>query len=325
MSVPTLAPAPESSSAVSSEHLVRSDRAPRCGIVAALWIPTDEDGGLRCDLLKRHLEWLKACGSHGVMALGSTGEFARMGLSERKAVIEAVAELASPLPVLANISSIRLDEAIDLGRTAVGCGVDGVAIMPPSFFPVSQADMLEFFLRVADAVDLPIYLYNYPEVTGNRIGPEVIEAFAQRAPMVGIKQSGGELAYHDTLIALGRKHGFSVFTAADPSLEMFLMKGADGCLGGLGNFVPELMREVYEACAAGAPGNARIASERLGRIGQAIAPLNLPYNVRAGMEARGFDPGAFKTIVAEETLTTYALVREELRGLFGEWELPPAP
>jgi len=299
--------------------------APRCGIIAALWIPTDESGALRRDLLAVHLDWLKEKGIHGILALGSTGEFARMTLPRRQECLAAIAELAHPLPVVANISSIRLDEVIALGKAARQMGVAGAALMPPPFYPLPQDDIMEFFLRAADQIDLPVCLYNYPEVTGNRIGPEVIAAFAERAPMFGIKQSGAETDYHRELIALGKEKDFSVFTAADPQLERYLGLGAAGCMGGVPNFAPEYMVGVYEGCRRESPAEIAEMSSRLERIGEMLAPLCLPHNVRSALEARGFDPGAFKTVLGPATLATYRKTVENFRRTFAGWGLAPAP
>lgn len=299
--------------------------APRSGIIAALWIPTDDAGRLRRDLLALHLDWLKEKGIHGVLALGSTGEFARMPLPRRQECLAAIAELAHPLPVVANLSSIRLDEVVALGKAARQMGVAGAALMPPPFFPLPQDDILEFFLRAADQIDLPVCLYNYPEVTGNRIGPEVITAFSERAPMFGIKQSGAETGYHRELIALGKERDFSVFTAADPHLEKYLGLGAAGCMGGVPNFAPEYMGGVYDGCRSGRREAIAEMSSRLERIGEMLAPLCLPHNVRSALEARGFDPGAFKTVLGPATLATYRDTVENFRRAFAGWGLAPAP
>lgn len=295
--------------------------APRSGIIAALWIPTLDDGAVKTASLEHHLSWLKSKGLHGVLALGSTGEFPRMRLAEREKVLEAVIRAAAPLPVIANISSIRLDEVQSLGKTAQSLGAAGVALMPPPFFPLAQEDILEFFLRAADAISLPFYLYNYPEVLGNRIGLETIRQFSERAPMIGIKQSGSELSYHEDLIKLGREKNFSVFTAADPLLPKYLTMGASGCLGGLANFVPEYMIEVYNAIKENSGVDITIASQRLLTVGETLNPLVIPLNVRSGLEARGFDPGAFKTVVSKKTLVTYSERVEAFRRLFNEWNL----
>ena len=152
--------------------------APRQGVFAALWIPTDSRGRLMKRALAAHLAFLRKSGVHGVLALGSTGEFIRMNLAQRQAVLETVAEQAGSLQVIANISSIRVDEVIALGKVARRLRLPGVAIMPPTFFPVSQVDMLEFFLRAAEGVQLPVYLYNFPELTSNCIGLELLTQFA---------------------------------------------------------------------------------------------------------------------------------------------------
>ena len=296
--------------------------APRSGIHAALWIPLDATGKLRVDLLERHLVWLKAKGLHGILALGSTGEFARMSYHQREEILASIVEIAAPLPVIANISSIQLDEVISLGRAALNFGAVGVALMPPSFFPLDQTDILEFFLRAAEKINLPFYLYNYPEVTGNRIGVETIAAFAEKARMVGIKQSGNELSYHKDLIRLGREKDFAVFTASDTLLAKFLDMGAAGCLGGLGNFVPEYMLNVYNACREGRSAEVAETSARLKQIGDLLAPLCLPLNVRSGLEARGFDPGILKSVVSEKTLTLYRDTIHKIRCAYSEWGLP---
>ena len=106
--------------------------------------------------------------------------------------------------------------------------------MPPSFYSVSDADQLAFFLHAADAAQLPVMLYNFPELTGNRIAMDTIAAFGDRAPMVAIKQSGREFEYHNELIALGREKGFVVFSGADTRLpEVFALGFRNALLVGL--------------------------------------------------------------------------------------------
>jgi 4-hydroxy-tetrahydrodipicolinate synthase len=296
--------------------------APRSGIHVALWIPLGNDGKVARESLARHLDWLKLCGLHGVLALGSTGEFARMPLDQREHVLETVVELAHPMPVIANISSILLEEAVALGQRAHRLGAVGAALMPPPFFPLAQEDILEFFLRTAERVSLPFYLYNYPEVTGNRIGLEVVSSFADRAPMAGIKQSGSELSYHDDLIRLGREKNFSVFTAADTLLAEFMDRGAAGCLGGVPNFLPEYLLTVYHACRARRTAEVAEISTRLRKIGELLDSLRLPLNVRSGMAARGFNPGLLKGVYSASTLATLEKTTARLRETFAEWGLP---
>jgi len=299
--------------------------APRQGVFAALWIPTDSRGRLMRRALAAHLAFLRKSGVHGVLALGSTGEFVRMDLAQKKAVLAAVVELAGSLQVIANITSIRLDEVITLGKFARRLGVPGVAMMPPVFFPVSQADMLEFFLRASAAVQLPAYLYNFPELTSNRIGLELIAKFAARAPMAGIKQSGGEFAYHKDLIALGREKNFSVFSGADTRLPEVFALGASGCIGGLVNFAPEYMVAIYNACHGDKAGDCAVEAARMREIGPVVDRMLFPLSVATGMEARGFEPGVPKMVVSPESAKIYRGIVTDFRRMFKAWGLPARP
>jgi len=295
---------------------------PREGVLAALSLPFDRDGRLKEAALAAHLGWLRERGIHGVLALGSTGEFPFLSLEQRKEVLATVASMAGPLPVVANISDIRPDVVAGLGRFACELGLAGVAVMPPHFFPVAPADQLAFFEHAAQAAGgLPVLLYNFPELTGNRISLETIAAFADCAPMAGIKQSGAEFGYHDALIALGREKGFSVFSGADTRLPEVFGLGASGCIGGLVNLVPEYMVEQFRVFRRGEPGVLEPVASRMRQVGAIIDRLKFPLNVAAGLAARGFDPGTPKSIVSAETGRVYSAVVGELRRCFREWGL----
>ncbi len=293
------------------------------GVYSAQWIPIDIAGRLDRGSLAAHVEFERQHGIAGVLALGSTGEFPHFSIEERKQVLTTVAELAAPLPVIANVSDIRPRAAVELGRFAKSLGLPAIALMPPPFFPLSQADILAFFLHVADAVGLPVMLYNFPELTGKRIDLETVAAFADRAPMIAIKQSGAEFDYHRKLITLGREKQFVVMSGADTRLPEVFALGAAGCIGGLVNIVPELMVEIERASRTGQPESAVIAAGRMVELGRVIDQLEFPLNVAAGLEARGLRAGAPKSIVSSESRRIYAKIVQELSALFAQWLLTP--
>jgi 4-hydroxy-tetrahydrodipicolinate synthase len=294
---------------------------PTKGILAALWLPTDSNRNLLERELAQNIAFIKAHGAHGILGLGSTGEFPHLDLDQRKAALELVATLAAPLPVIANISDIRPHVVAELGRFAKRIGLPAVAIMAPGFFPSSQADMLEHFLHAADSSGLPVFLYNFPELTGTRIDLETVAAFADRAPMAGIKQSGGEFGYHQALIDLGRQKKFVVLSGADTRLPEVFALGATGCIGGLVNIAPDLMVHLFRVCREGAPGDPQEAFERLQVIGRVIDRLPFPLNVAAGMEARGLAVGVPKALVSAQAREIYRGIVDELRPLFAAWGL----
>jgi 4-hydroxy-tetrahydrodipicolinate synthase len=294
------------------------------GIYSAQWIPVDASGQLDRTSLAAHLAFERRHGINGVLALGSTGEFPHFSLAERQQVLATVAELAAPLPVIANISDIRPRAVVELGRFAKSLGVPAVALMPPPFFPLSQADLLAFFLHVAEAVQLPVMLYNFPELTGKRIDLATVAAFADRAPMCAIKQSGGEFEYHRELIALGREKNFVVMSGADTRLPEVFQLGAAGCIGGLVNLVPDLMVAIERIGRGGQPGEIAGPAARMVELGRVIDQLEFPLNVAAGLEARGLQPGAPKAIVSEESRRLYAKIVAELGACFARWGLEAA-
>jgi len=294
------------------------------GIYSAQWIPVDAQGHLDHDALAFLLRFVRHHGVHGVLALGSTGEFPQFSPDARKAAIDAFAAHTADLPLIVNVSDIRPRVAVELARFAQGVGASAVALMPPMFFPVSPSDQLAYFLHVAEAVDLPVMLYNFPELTGKRIDLPTIAAFAEQARMCAIKQSGGEFAYHADLIALGREKGFVVMSGADTRLPEVFALGAAGAIGGLVNLVPEIMVGLYRACVEGGGGDVPTMAERMREVGRIIDQLNFPLNVAAGLEARSLPPGAPKTIVSAPSLETYRKIVAELAAAFHQWQLLPA-
>lgn len=295
------------------------------GIFSAQWIPTDAHGALNRASLAAHIAFERSHGISGILGLGSTGEFPHLTVEERKVVLVTLAELAGPLPVIANVTDIRPVAAIELGRYAKLIGLPAIALMPPVFYPVSQADMLAYFLRVAEAVDLPVMLYNFPELTGKRIDLATVAAFAARAPMCAIKQSGGEFAYHRDLITLGREKNFVVMSGADTRLPEVFKLGAAGCIGGLVNIVPELMVAIDRVCRQGLPGDITGAAAAMVELGRIVDQLTFPLNVGAGLEARGFSPGAPKMIVSPESRALYNKIVAEAVALFKVHNLSLAP
>ncbi len=302
-----------------------NSQVPDHGILAALWTPTDAGGDILPNALATHLSFLKGTGGHGVLAVGSTGEFPLLTIGQRRRALELTAELAAPLPVVANISDIRPRAVAELGRAARELGLPAVAIMAPGFYPSGQDDLLEHFLHAAESAGRPVFLYNFPELTGTRIELETVAAFARRAPMAGIKQSGGEFEYHEALVRLGREEGFVVFSGADTRLPEALALGACGCIGGLVNIASELMVRIYRIGREGAAGGMAPALERLRAVGAVVDRLAFPLNVAAGMAARGLPTGEPKTRVSARSREIYAGIVDELGRLFLEWGMPPPP
>lgn len=291
------------------------------GIYAAIWTPTDAKGMPIESALKLHLQLLQGAGVIGVLALGSTGNFARMEVAARKQTLETIIKHRGTLKVLANISDLRTDAILALGQHARDSGAVGVSIMPPWFYPSVDQDLSEFFVRIGERLQQPIILYNFPELTGKRLTPSVIDGVASRVPVAGLKQSGDMFERHVEVIACARSHGFPVLTGWDSRVGEALQLGATGCIGGLTNIVPELLVAVDRAYRAGDVSTAAEASRRLLELGQVCSALPFPINMAAGMEARGLEIGVTKADYSKSTEVAYHQLVHRMRELFTQWDL----
>jgi len=288
---------------------------PKSGVFPALWMPTDADGRLLESALRDHAARLRAAGVHGLMVLGSTGEFPLFGADEREAFLRRIAGWVAPLPVLANISDIRPRVVARLARAARESGCAAVAVLPPWYFAMSQDDLLEFFLRAAEAAaPLPVFLYNFPERVGTPIEPETLAAFADRAPLAGVKLSGGAWDLHATVLALARARGFTVLTGWDTRLADAMALGCAGCISGLSNFAAEPIVATFRAMESGDSAAAASPTAQLRELADAIHGLAFPHDIAAGMAARGFVVGEPKQALSEATLRRREAATTVLRG-----------
>ena len=271
--------------------------------------------------LSSTIEFICAKGVHAILALGSTGEFVHFELEQRKMLLQEILRHAGTTPVIANISDIRPAAVAELGTLARQCGCGAISLLPPWFFAVAQVDLVEFFVRAAEAAQLPLFLYNFPERTGNRISLETIAAVAARVPLAGVKQSGAEFGYHRELVQLGREKNFVVLTGADTRLAEAMALGVTGCVSGLATVVPEPVLEIFNAVKAGQPEQAAVATQRMSALGALMDRLEFPLNVAAAMAARQRPVGHLKCVVSPTTQARYQELVLEIRRLLNEWNL----
>ena len=164
------------------------------GVITALITPL-RDGNVDEAAFAKLLERQIAAGVHGVVPMGTTGEGASMDLDEHKHVIELCVRLtAGRTRVIAGTGSPYTKEAIDLTRHAKAVGADGALIVTPYYIRPSQAGMAAHFEAVADAVQLPIVLYNVPGRTGADLANETVARLAAHPNIVGIKDATGDMS-----------------------------------------------------------------------------------------------------------------------------------
>jgi 4-hydroxy-tetrahydrodipicolinate synthase len=232
------------------------------GVITALITPLRDgkvDEAAFATLLERQI----AAGVHGVVPMGTTGESASLHLEEHQRVVELCVQIsAGRVRVIAGAGSSSTDKAIDLVRHAKTVGADGALVVTPYYNRPSQAGMAAHFEAIAEAVQLPILLYNVPGRTGVDLANETVARLAAHPNIVGIKDATGDLARVSWMRA-NIDGQFDLISGDDPSYLGYHAHGGVGVISVTSNVAPEGMVALHEAAQAGDYAGARQWQDRL--------------------------------------------------------------
>lgn len=281
-------------------------------IWSALWTSMDANGKLLKSEIKTHLDFLASRKVDGVLVAGSTGEFNRFDVNARKELLDWVVKNRGPLKVLFNVSHSIASEVAGLIRFANDFDLAGILLLPPSYYPLAEADLAEYFVHMGEKSKHPFYLYNFPELAGVRLSIDLIDKISKRIPLAGIKQSGGDVAHLIALIEWARGREFRVFSGNDILLPESLALGCAGCIGGLVTPIPELLVKIMDASTEKEMAPLR---SQLKNLGHHIGQLAYPLNVAALIEARGLPVGESKVPLSTATAQQYSRVVKEYKEL----------
>jgi len=277
------------------------------GSFAALPTPFAGPGAERVDhaalaaLVDFHVER----GSDGVVVAGTTGEAATLSDQERQSAVETVvARAGGRVPVLAGVGTSATATTVQRARAAKEAGVDGLLVVTPPYVRAQARGLLGHFGAVADAVDLPLVLYNVPGRTGCDLDAATAAELRRRhGNVVGIKEAGGTVGRARELLA---RSDLAVFAGEDALIAEYCALGAAGVIGVVANLVPA---EVAELCRCAAPGgDARRAAELEAVLHPLVRHLFLETNpapLKAALAALGRLPdGALRLPLVEVTAET---------------------
>jgi 4-hydroxy-tetrahydrodipicolinate synthase len=216
------------------------------GVLVALVTPMKANSEIDFNTYSKHVEAMIAAGVHGLIPLGSTGEFYALTPQERTDVIKATLEAAAGrVPVMAGTNAGSTRDVVAFSREAEELGCAGVMLAPP-YYSLPQPDELRAHIKaVNDAIGIPIMLYNYPGRTGVDMTPAFIEKLAKLKNLRYVKESTGEMPrITELLCRCGDSLG--VFCGCDTIALESLMVGAIGWVGGVANVLPASHVKLYE-------------------------------------------------------------------------------
>jgi 4-hydroxy-tetrahydrodipicolinate synthase len=239
------------------------------GVITALITPL-RDGNVDEAAFVKLLERQIAAGVHGVVPMGTTGESATLHPDEHKRVVElAVSVSAGRTRVIAGAGSSASDKAIEMAAHAKAVGADGVLVVTPYYNRPSQAGMTAHFRAIAEAVQIPLVLYNVPGRTGSDLANETVAALAEHPNIVGLKDATGDMGriswMHDAIPAQ-----FAYLSGDDASWLGYAAHGGPGVISVTSNVAPEAMVAMHDAIVAGDLATARSWQDRLIGLHQAL-------------------------------------------------------
>jgi 4-hydroxy-tetrahydrodipicolinate synthase len=226
---------------------------PLRGVITAMVTPLDQDLNLDQEGLERLVEHLIEGGVHGIFILGTTGEAPNLPYEVRFAVIEQTCKLAGTrVPVIVGITDTSHRDTIRMAAKSYECGALAVVAAPPYYFQVSQADLLDYFKRLALESPLPLFLYNAPLNTHHWIEVETAIQLAAETNVAGLKDSGLKMGYfHAVREGVKDRSDFTLLVGPDGLLAEAVLMGGHGGMAGGSNVWPRLFVALYEAAVAG--------------------------------------------------------------------------
>ena len=183
--------------------------------------------------------------------MGSTGEFFSLDMKTSRQIIQMAAEFPREgIKAYAGTSRMDIDECVELANYADECGLDGVMIISPWYFRLTDEGIYTFYSQIARRTAAKIFIYNFPERTGYSVSPEVCLRLASEFPnIVGLKDTIPDTNHTSQVIRQVKSElpYFEVYAGYDNNFAHNVLAGGDGCIGGLSNICPEIFRDWMQA------------------------------------------------------------------------------
>jgi 4-hydroxy-tetrahydrodipicolinate synthase len=227
------------------------------GVYVANVTPFRDDASLAVDVdsYLAHVSWLEGMGVRGVVPFGTNGEGPSVALREKLRVLEALFEQNLPIQIIPTVMQGNLPETLEMVEALEGYPAAAVLVLPPYYFkPASAEGLKRFFEPVLEASSHPVIVYHIP-----KYAVPVPEEVVTELPVWGVKDSGGEPGYAETLL----KEGKGVLLGTEDDLWQRLNTGAQGAISALANFVPEKILEMHEKVNVGDEAGGKALSEDL--------------------------------------------------------------
>jgi len=259
-----------------------------CPVFCPMITPTDGDGRVAENPLRKLVRRLLQNGIQGLVVMGSSGELQAISDDEKKKTLQIVVDEADgKVPVVMGGGDTEIRRAIKNVKMVGQQGADAVLVVPPYYFSLSQEGVKNYFMDLAQT-GVPILLYNIPQFTKIRIDPDTVIALSQTDGIIGIKDSSRDVEYIQKVV-FGCKgnDNFRVFIGTEGLLLVGLAIGVRGIIGVTPNVGPTWSLALVEAYMSGDVEKAREMQEKIGRLLEALRMGIFPAGLKAAAAIQG--------------------------------------
>ena len=283
------------------------------GSIVAIVTPMHADGSLDYPGLNKLIDWHIAEGTDGIVIVGTTGESATVSVEEHCALVKATVEHAKGrIPIIAGAGGNSTAEAIELTRYAKDAGADAVLQVVPYYNRPTQEGMYQHFKAIAEAVDIPVILYNVPGRTVADMSNETIVRLAAIKNIIGVKDATGNIGRGLDLLRLAPKE-FAVYSGDDPSAMALMLAGGKGNISVTANVAPRAMHEMCKAAMEGDIAKAIEINNKVFPLHQKLFVEPNPVPVKWALAEMGMMPAGIRLPLVPLAAEYHETVRGALR------------
>jgi 4-hydroxy-tetrahydrodipicolinate synthase len=283
------------------------------GSIVAIVTPMNADGSLDFEGLNQLIDWHIAEGTDSIVIAGTTGESATVSVEEHCALIKAtVAHAKGRIPIIAGAGANSTAEAIKLTRFAKEAGADATLQVVPYYNRPTQEGMYQHFKAIAEAVDLPVILYNVPGRTVADMSNETILRLAAIPNIIGVKDATGNIGRGYDLLRLAPK-SFAVYSGDDPTAMALMLGGGAGNISVTANVAPRDMADMCRAAIAGGIAKAVELNNKMFPLHQKLFIEPNPVPVKWALAEMGKMPAGIRLPLVPLAAECHEAVRAALR------------
>lgn len=265
--------------------------------------------------LENLLNWHIQSGTDAIIVCGTTGEPSTMTEDEKKSVIKfAVEKVDKRIPVISGTGGNNTSEAIEMSQFAQSCGVDGLLVVTPYYNKTTQKGLVTHYTAIADAVNIPIILYNVPGRTGLNMLPSTVKELKKHPNIQAIKEASGDISQIAEIAKLCDEN-FVLYSGNDDQIVPVLSLGGMGVISVVANILPEMTHNMVISFLEGDVKSSRdLQLDLLGLVNSLFIETN-PVPVKTALNLMGLKAGELRLPLVEMEDKNKAILMEEMEKM----------